>query len=78
MSFWVYENWVAENKAVVHFANCGYCNDGQGCHPNPLGNRNGQWSGPFEALAEAKNYAKSTGRPVQEHRCVSKSGVVNT
>jgi hypothetical protein len=67
MSFWVYENWTAENKAVIHIGTCGNCNDGQGCHPNPLGKRNGQWRGPFNTLKEAEVAAAATQRPIRKH-----------
>ena len=70
MSYWVYEHWAAEQKAVIHRGSCGHCNDGRGCHANPLGNKNGQWHGPFDALADARAAAKATHRPVREHRCV--------
>ena len=65
MEFYIYENWVAEQKAVIHIGSCGYCNYGQGCHINIRGNRNGKWHGPFYSLEEAKNAAKNTGRPVR-------------
>ena len=70
MSFYVYENWTAEHKAVIHQGACRYCNDGRGCHENPLGNRNGQWHGPFDTREAANNTAVQTGRLVREHRCV--------
>ncbi len=37
--FWVYENWVAEKKAVVHRTECGHCQNGQGAHKNIHGDR---------------------------------------
>lgn len=70
MDYWVYENWTAENKAVIHRASCGHCKDGKGCHPKPLGNKNGQWLGPRNSLAAARKEARATGRPVREHRCI--------
>jgi Domain of unknown function (DUF4145) len=70
MPYWVYENWTAEHKAVIHDAACGYCNDGAGCHPNPLGTQNGKWHGPFDSLQTAQEAARATGRQVREHRCV--------
>ncbi len=70
MSYYVYENWVAENKAVIHVGTCGYCKHGKGCHKNPLGKKNGQWHGPFETLDKAQNIANATGRNVKKHRCV--------
>ena len=65
MAFWVYENWTAEQKAVIHKGSCGYCKEGRGCHEHKLANRNGKWHGPFYSLEEAKNAAKNTGRPVR-------------
>lgn len=67
MKYYVYENWTAKDKAVIHRGTCGYCNDGRGCHRNPLGNRNGRWHGPFDTLEEAKRTAQNTGRTVQMH-----------
>ena len=52
--FWIYENWVAEKKAVIHKANCSYCNNGQGTQKNKLGNKNGRWHGPFNSYEEVK------------------------
>ena len=70
MSFYVYENWTAEQKAVIHRGSCGNCKEGEGCHENPLGNRNGRWHGPFESLEAAEAAAMRTNRPVRRHRCV--------
>jgi hypothetical protein len=67
VAYWVYENWRAEQKAVVHNGSCGNCNDGKGCHKNPHGNRNGQWLGPFRDLDEARKAARNTGRVTREH-----------
>ncbi|MCK9583235.1 MAG: hypothetical protein M0Q46_06465 [Endomicrobiales bacterium] len=69
MSYYIYENWVAEKKAVIHKGSCGYCKEGNGCHANPLGNKNGQWSGPYSSFKIAQNKAIETGRPVKTHRC---------
>jgi len=70
MNFWVYENWTAENKAVIHNGACGFCNNGAGCQANPLGDRNGRWHGPFQTLPEAESAARSMNRPVKSHSCV--------
>jgi hypothetical protein len=70
MKYYVYENWTAESKAVIHRGTCGNCNDGRGCHENPLGKRNGVWHGPFNSLEEAQQAATDTGRSVRRHRCV--------
>jgi hypothetical protein len=69
MSFYVYENWTAEHKAVIHHGTCGNCNDGKGCHSNPLDNGNGKWHAPFDTLEEAEAIAKATHRSVRKHRC---------
>jgi len=71
MSYYdVYENWTAEHKAVIHRGACGNCNEGRGCHRNPLGNRKGRWHGPIDSLREAQRAAENTGRPVRQHRCI--------
>jgi len=70
MTYYVYENWTAEHKAVIHRATCGNCNEGRGCHKNVLGERNGRWLGPFHTLDEADRAAAATQRPVRRHRCV--------
>lgn len=67
MRYYIYENWTAKNKAVIHRGTCGYCNEGRGCHENPLGSRNGRWHGPFDSIEEAKGAAVNTGRTVQQH-----------
>lgn len=69
MTYWVYENWVAEDKAVIHTATCGHCKNGQGCHPNPQGDRNGQWLGPFNTISQAESAATATGKPTRRHTC---------
>ncbi len=70
MNYYVYENWTAEQKAVIHKGSCGYCKDGKGCHENPLGNRNGMWHGPFESPDAAEAAAIRTNRPFRRHRCM--------
>ena len=70
MIYYVYENWTAEHKAVIHRGSCGNCNEGRGCHENPLGNIHGRWHGPFVSLEKARRVAENTGKPVREHRCV--------
>ncbi len=65
MSYYVYENWTAEHKAVIHRSSCGNCNEGRGCHENLLGNKNGKWHGPFVSLEKARRVAENTGKPVR-------------
>ena len=71
MEYWVYENWTAEHKAVVHSATCGFCNHGRGTNKRkPRGDANGKWHGPHATLAAADTSARRTGRPVRRHGCV--------
>ena len=72
MQYFIYENWTAEYKAVIHIGSCGYCNYGKGCHKNIHGDKNGKWHGPFDSLKEAEQAAYQTGRPVKHHRCIQK------
>lgn len=65
--YWVYENWVASKKAVIHFAECAHCNDGRGVHRNNLGDKNGRWHGAFDTYNEALDLANSLAdRTVRE------------
>ena len=63
-TYYVYENWTAENKAVIHFGKCSSCNYGKGIHPEKS-TRNGQWHGPFLTYSNTEKTAKDTGRPVR-------------
>lgn len=64
MDYWVYENWTAEDKAVIHKSICSFCNGGRGVHTG-TGKRNGKWHGPFSTLQTATQAASRTGRPVR-------------
>ena len=75
MSYWFYENWTAEDKAIIHVGSCGYCNDGKGCHKNPQGEAHGKWHGPFATLNEAAIAAEATGKPVRKHNCTKHKGI---
>lgn len=66
-NYFVYENWAAEKKAVIHFGTCSYCNQGQGVHVN-AGTQNGRWLGPFASFSSAEKAAKETGKPVRSCR----------
>lgn len=55
--YYIYENWVAEKKAVIHRDICGNCNHGQGKHANICGEKNGKWHGPFKTYDKAKKFA---------------------
>jgi hypothetical protein len=63
VTFYVYENWQAENKAKIHYGHCPYCNYGKGIHAD-AGTRNGRWHGPFDDFQTALQAAKTTGRDV--------------
>ena len=63
VSYYVYENWTAEDKARIHFGHCYCCNFGQGNHPGSS-NRNGCWHGPFASFDKALEVANATGRQV--------------
>ncbi len=58
MGYYVYRNWVAERKARIHKAECGHCKNGKGCHVNPRGNKNGEWSKRFKSFEDAENDAR--------------------
>ena len=59
--FFIYENWTAESKAVIHRAECSFCNSGRGIHPNRIEGRNGRWHGPFATYSEAFRVAQALG-----------------
>lgn len=63
-TYYIYENWRAEKKAVIHYAHCRSCNNGKGIHPN-AGNKHGCWHGPFASFAKAEDAAQNTGREVR-------------
>jgi len=60
MDYYIYRNWVAEKKAVIHRSECGMCNNGKGCHENALGNKNGEWSKRLKSFKDAENDAKKS------------------
>lgn len=61
MKFYIYENWIAEgHKARIHLAECSFCKDGKGIHPN-ASIRNGKWHGPYSSFKEACDEAVKTG-----------------
>lgn len=55
-TFFVYENWTRD-KAIVHRADCSFCNGGNGLHGSRT-TKSSTWHGPFEtgqaALAKAR------------------------
>lgn len=58
-NYWVYENWVAEKKAVIHKAQCTHCNNGNGTQKNVRGDKNGKWYGPFRQYDDARATAQA-------------------
>ncbi len=62
MTFYVYENWQADDKTVVHCATCRFCNKGKGIGTGTLGQKNGKWHGEFKIFEEARNFAMSLHR----------------
>ena len=67
--YYIYENWTAEKKAVIHKSNCSYCNDGEGTKQGNATNLNGKWHGGFDNYEEALRVANSL-----ENREVRKCG----
>jgi len=66
VSFYIYENWVAEgHKARIHFGHCSYCKFGHGIHET-TNERNGRWLGPYNTLQEALVSAQNTGGVVSK------------
>jgi len=58
MKYYVYENWVAEKKAKIHNAFCGFCKHGRGHNPRHVhGESNGKWHGSFKSYEEARRFA---------------------
>lgn len=54
--YFVYENWQAENKAVVHISSCGHSREGHN-RLNDYTAPNDRWFGYFETLSEAITFA---------------------
>lgn len=57
MGYYVYKNYPV-NKARIHRAECGCCNNGYGCHIKTAGNKNDEWSKKFKNFKDAESYAK--------------------
>lgn len=53
MTFYIYENWVASDKAMIHYETCAFCNNGEGT---------GRWWGPFATSDEAFKKAGALNR----------------
>lgn len=60
--YFVYENWRADDKAVVHKGDCSFCNNGQGTGRNTEGDNNGRLHRGFKTEQDAYIYAKSLNR----------------
>jgi hypothetical protein len=56
--YYIYRNWVAEKKAVIHKGSCSFCNDGKGLQVNSRGNKNGVWSQGYNAYEIAREAAE--------------------
>lgn len=59
MNYYIYENWTAEKKAVIHTSDCSHCNQGNGKQKEKTNGRNGLWHGPFTNFTEAMKKANS-------------------
>lgn len=69
MPYWVFENWTAKHKAVIHRSDCPDCKERWEDDENAPGNQGGRWHGPFETVNVAVQAAIMTGRPVSQHDC---------
>lgn len=58
MKYYIYRNWVAEKKAVVHKATCSYCKNGKGIQKNLREDKNGAWSTGYNTYEDAVEAAK--------------------
>lgn len=66
MKYYIYENWQAEgHKARIHNAECSFCNNGKGFHPD-ASDENGRWHGAFDSLEAALEAATNTGANVSK------------
>lgn len=62
MAFYIYENWRANDKTVIHKADCRYCNQGKGIGIGTRGTENGKWYGEFKSFDEAQTFALTLHR----------------
>ena len=58
MEYYIYENWTAEKKAVIHKGDCSNCKYGKGKHKEKT-DKNGCWHGPFSDFDHAMRNASS-------------------
>ena len=57
--YYIYENWRAEKKAVIHKGICKFCNEGKGTGKTTLGDSNGKWHGSYLKFEDAWEKANS-------------------
>ena len=76
MTYYLYRNWVADKKAVIHRASCGHCNGGKGGHRNLLGDKNGKWFGPYPTIEAAQKEARQTYEGIWDNELFEPFGVV--
>jgi len=50
MDYYIYENWTAEKKAVIHRGSCKFCNDGKRIHGDKEEGRNGRCMAPLRHI----------------------------
>jgi Zn-dependent protease with chaperone function len=69
--FYIYENWQAgPRKAVIHRADCGFCNSGRG-RAGGYDPAHAKWHGPYTSLMAAKTYSGALASVVvrSDHSC---------
>ena len=55
MTFWIYENWQAgPHKAVIHHADCRFCNYGGGQSNGGYDPAHATWHGSYKDVGAAK------------------------
>jgi len=62
MSYYIYENWHADDKTKIHLGSCGSRNDGRGTGKGTKKEQNGRWWGPYEKIEDAKSKVESLKR----------------
>ena len=70
MNYYIYENWQAgPHKAVIHKADCRFCNNGQGLLKD-YDRSHADWHGPFNNLEEAKTYSQNLENIIKHKVCL--------
>ena len=54
VTYYIYRNWAADKKAVIHTASCSFCKHGKGLQNNTSGAKNGAWSQEYLSYEDAK------------------------